>query len=325
VLGLCLLGLALATPADAFVYWTNGSSIGRSTLEGGGVNKRWINDIGFADAVAVDRHNIYWTVQGGNAIGRANINGTGIDESFISGDGPVRNVAVDGDHIYWTNAEAKTIGRANLDGTDPDQSLITTLGGPGDLAVDAEHIYWVNHGLGFDFSGAIGRANLDGSDADQGFTYTPTQPTFPDGVAVGAGHLYWADYAFGYIVRADLAGTAELFILDINAIFGAGTPHGVAVDARPFPVVPPDPAPVTTITKRPPNKTRKHRVKFRFVSSEPGSSFRCKLDRRPFEPCESPKKLRRLKKGKHRFKVRAIDAAGNPDPTPAKDRFKVLR
>jgi len=33
----------------------------------------------------------------------------------------------------------------------------------------------------------------------------------------------------------------------------------------------------------------------------------------------------RVKPGKHRFKVRAIDAAGNVDRTPAKARFKVRR
>jgi hypothetical protein len=83
--------------------------------------------------------------------------------------------------------------------------------------------------------------------------------------------------------------------------------------------------PETTITKRPPNKTKKHRVKFRFKSSEPGSSFACKLDKKKFKPCTSPKKYKRLKRGKHRFKVRATDAAANSDPTPAKDRFKVVK
>jgi hypothetical protein len=35
--------------------------------------------------------------------------------------------------------------------------------------------------------------------------------------------------------------------------------------------------------------------------------------------------LKRLTKGKHEFKVRAIDATGVPDPTPAKDRFRIVR
>ena len=84
-------------------------------------------------------------------------------------------------------------------------------------------------------------------------------------------------------------------------------------------------APETTITKGAPKKTKKHTVKFKFKSSEPGSSFECKLDKKKFKPCKSPKKLKRLKKGKHKFKVRAIDPAGNTDPSPAKDKFKVVR
>jgi hypothetical protein len=67
------------------------------------------------------------------------------------------------------------------------------------------------------------------------------------------------------------------------------------------------------------------KVKFKFSSSEPGSSFECKLDKKKYKPCKSPKKYKRLKRGKHKFKVRATDAAGNTDPSPAKDKFKVVR
>jgi hypothetical protein len=83
-------------------------------------------------------------------------------------------------------------------------------------------------------------------------------------------------------------------------------------------------APETTIVKGPRARTHKRVVKFRFVSSEPGSTFQCKLDRRKFKPCRSPKKYKRLKPGKHIFEVRAIDAAGNKDKTPAKRKFRVL-
>ena len=82
--------------------------------------------------------------------------------------------------------------------------------------------------------------------------------------------------------------------------------------------------PETTITKRAPNKTGKHKVKFKFTSDEPGSTFECKLDKKRYKPCSSPKKLKRLKRGKHKFKVRAIDTAGNVDPSAAKDKFKVV-
>ena len=43
-----------------------------------------------------------------------------------------------------------------------------------------------------------------------------------------------------------------------------------------------------------------------------------------FKACESPRKLKNLGTGKYKFKVRAIDAAGNVDPSPAKDKFKVV-
>ena len=82
--------------------------------------------------------------------------------------------------------------------------------------------------------------------------------------------------------------------------------------------------PETTITKDAPKKTDKRKVKFKFASDEPGSTFECKVDKKPFKPCQSPKKVKRLDQGKHKFKVRATDPAGNVDPTPDKDKFKVV-
>ena len=67
----------------------------------------------------------------------------------------------------------------------------------------------------------------------------------------------------------------------------------------------------------------KDRAKFKFTSSEPGT-FECKRDKKPFKPCRSPKAIRNLDRGKHKFQVRAIDAVGNVDLTPDKDRWKVL-
>jgi len=72
--------------------------------------------------------------------------------------------------------------------------------------------------------------------------------------------------------------------------------------------------PNTKITGGPKAVTTKRSARFKFKSSEPGSSFKCKLDRRRFKPCKSPKTYRHLKRGKHAFKVRAIDRAGNVDP-----------
>jgi Ca2+-binding RTX toxin-like protein len=69
---------------------------------------------------------------------------------------------------------------------------------------------------------------------------------------------------------------------------------------------------------------RWRKVAFRFASSEPGSSFRCKLDAKPYRSCTSPRAYR-VKAGRHAFRVFAIDRAGNRDRTPVLFRFRVVR
>jgi Ca2+-binding RTX toxin-like protein len=101
---------------------------------------------------------------------------------------------------------------------------------------------------------------------------------------------------------------------------------------EPTPVFIPPPRPVdtkpprTTIAKRPAKLVRARklpvRVVFRFAAGERGATFRCKLDRRPFKPCHSPRALE-VVAGAHVFKDFAIDAAGNRDRTPASFTFRV--
>jgi hypothetical protein len=59
------------------------------------------------------------------------------------------------------------------------------------------------------------------------------------------------------------------------------------------------------------------------MATEPGATFHCKLDRGRWRTCRSPKTYRKLRPGGHTFRVRAIDAAGNVDPTAAKRRWHV--
>lgn len=89
----------------------------------------------------------------------------------------------------------------------------------------------------------------------------------------------------------------------------------------------PDRTPPTTLLRhRPPAlllaSGPRRRVAFRFASSELRSSFRCKLDRKPWRSCRSPRAYL-LRPGRHAFRVYAIDAAGNRDRTPAVFRFTV--
>ncbi|HYH58054.1 MAG TPA: Ig-like domain-containing protein [Thermoleophilaceae bacterium] len=87
-------------------------------------------------------------------------------------------------------------------------------------------------------------------------------------------------------------------------------------------------APNTTITDKPKAKIKSKRkrvkVSFSFESSEPGSTFRCKMDDGAFRACDSPKDYT-VRRGKHTFTVVATDAAGNTDPTPATSEFKLVK
>jgi CSLREA domain-containing protein len=82
-------------------------------------------------------------------------------------------------------------------------------------------------------------------------------------------------------------------------------------------------APKVTITKAPKAKSTSTTARFKFKSNEAGSKFQCKLDKGRFKTCRSPKTYKKLKPGKHVFKVRASDKAGNVGK-PAKRKFTIL-
>jgi hypothetical protein len=81
-------------------------------------------------------------------------------------------------------------------------------------------------------------------------------------------------------------------------------------------------APETTLASAPKSATTATSATFTFSASESGS-FECRLDGSPFALCGSPKSYAGLGKGDHRFEVRAIDAAGNADATPALHAWKI--
>lgn len=87
-------------------------------------------------------------------------------------------------------------------------------------------------------------------------------------------------------------------------------------------------APRTRITMAPGSKTRRRKAVFRFadVSGDPtGTKFECKLDRRKWQACYSPFKVKRLGYRRHTLKIRGADAAGNFEPKAVKRSFKVVR
>ncbi len=82
-------------------------------------------------------------------------------------------------------------------------------------------------------------------------------------------------------------------------------------------------APDTSISAGPSGDTDSRFATFSF-RSEPGARFECRLDGGSWSGCGSPRTVGELGLGAHDFQVRAIDAAGNTDGSPAGRSWRVI-
>ena len=120
-----------------------------------------------------------------------------------------------------------------------------------------------------------------------------TSPTLPDGT-----HTF-------YVTAVDGSGNQD----PIPAY------QTFTVDTQP---------PETTIGSGPLGNTISRTASFAFAASEPGPGFSCSLDGAAFAACVSPASYAGLKLGAHTFSVRATDAAGNVDASPAARAWTVV-
>ena len=136
-------------------------------------------------------------------------------------------------------------------------------------------------------------------------------------------------------VEPDETFDVDLSNASSNSSIDDGTGLGTILDDDETtpPVLPGPPAdgsdsqaPDTTITGGPKAKSKKKTATFTFTGTDARAvaSFECKLDGGSFQPCTSPKSVK-VKKGTHTFQVRAIDAAGNVDPSAATQSWKVKK
>jgi Bacterial TSP3 repeat len=97
----------------------------------------------------------------------------------------------------------------------------------------------------------------------------------------------------------------------------ASVPGGTGPTPPPPPPTPDTTPPNTTIVTGPSGETTETSASFSFSSSESNSTYQCQLNGSSWAACGSPKIYSDLSTGNQSFSVRATDAAGNTDPTPA--------
>jgi hypothetical protein len=208
-----VLGVVVAAPAQALIYWAEVSEggstrLGRADLDGSNVDEQYLPS-NSGSPLAVDGQSIYWAA--GNTIqkGRLDLGDIGEtpDNAFLTDVSSqyqhafVQDLAVSGDHIYWLAYDSTppgygSIGRANLDGSGVQRDLIAgafSAPFPGNvqsysLDVDGSHIYrsaiFTTCCPGLTYH--IVRSNLDGSGQEDFIPYGGGD------VAVDGEHIFWA-------------------------------------------------------------------------------------------------------------------------------------
>lgn len=115
-------------------------------------------------------------------------------------------------------------------------------------------------------------------------------------------------------------GTHTLRVRGVDAIAG----NGPGPESNAYTWTVDLTGPETQITEAPEARTTDPGAVFQFTSPEAGATFQCRLDNGAFAACDSPFTLTRLEPGLHTFSVRARDAAGNVDASPATRTWRVL-
>jgi hypothetical protein len=119
-------------------------------------------------------------------------------------------------------------------------------------------------------------------------------------------------------ISLGLLGAYELRTIDVEAEGLSQASWSLSV-SRFVDVTPP----LTRITFAP-SRTVGRMPRFHFRSSE-RVDFECRIDDGRFRPCASPYMSKRLRYGRHRFFVRATDAAGNVESPPVSHRFRIVK
>jgi len=147
--------------------------------------------------------------------------------------------------------------------------------------------------------------------------------TFECSLSSGAGDSFSSCLSSGrtYTSLADGNYTFKVRATDKATNQGLPVSFSWEVDNSLTDTTPPD----TSIGTKPADPSGSSSASFTYSSTEPGSTFQCKLDGGSFGACNSAGiTYTGLAQGQHTFQVRATDTSQNVDPTPAGYTFSVV-
>jgi Tol biopolymer transport system component len=128
--------------------------------------------------------------------------------------------------------------------------------------------------------------------------------------------LPWAPCTTPFRIRAvaDGAHTFAVRAFDGELVDPSPATYAFAVDTV---------APATTIIGGPPRISAVRQPTFRLRADDPEAHFQCRLDAGDWFDCPATWQAPVLADGNHAFAARAVDPAGNVDPTPAALAFRL--
>jgi YVTN family beta-propeller protein len=307
---------------DTVSQWTIGST---GTLTAKSTATVATGQAPFGVAVSPDGKNVYIANSGDQTLSQYDVAGDGSLSPKSAATVPVGStplgvaVSADGASVYVANKGSSSISQLDVGS---DGSL--TAKSP---AAVASGTYPRNIGLQPPPPGAdttapdtrIAGGPLDGgktNDNTPTLTFESSEPSSTFTCKIDGGQSFTCTSPYTTSVLGDGSHTFAVAATDAaNNTDASPAQHTFTVDTV---------APDTSITAGPADGSSisTFAPTFSFTSTEPGSSFLCKIDGGLALPCTSPALLA-LSVGPHTFSVEAIDQAGNVDATPATRSFTV--
>lgn len=261
-------GIGMLCPADAQLFLTTPSAEGR-LIEGAqldGSNPSTFIDLQsefggtnyVPQGIAVSGSHLFWVDEAQDAIFSAGVDGTGARKLIdlvpvFGGEGSdyvPRGIAASATSIFWTDWKQDAIFTARLDGSEA-RLLIPMAGAPFadrptplGIAVAGSKLFWTDDDSNNE---AVYSAGVDGSNPSlvinlfAEFGGISSGLYEPLGIAASGNRIFWTDpdggelAGGGGIFAADLDGQNATRLIDLGAVFGAGTywPRGIAIfDSR---------------------------------------------------------------------------------------------